>query len=214
MNNSASEGAQGICPNGWHVPSISDYNVLITYLGGTNVAGKKMKSIDANYWDKITFNDNSSGFNAHGGGNKNNSMYFFYKAQAKFWTSTQDGNNAKEIQLESDGPYIFNSYGSSKTAIRSSCRCVKNATTGFNDLNNNIEFNIYPNPTSGIINFNIEGLESQSLDLIIYNSFGQTIVFNQIQNGKIDMNSYCDGLYFYCLKSRGKVIAKGKFIKQ
>lgn len=34
----------GICPMGWHVPSLSDFNILITYVGGQDVAGKKLRS--------------------------------------------------------------------------------------------------------------------------------------------------------------------------
>jgi hypothetical protein len=34
MKNSVSEGAQGICPNGWHVPTHDEYLALINYLGG------------------------------------------------------------------------------------------------------------------------------------------------------------------------------------
>ncbi len=53
MKNSTLEGAQGICPSGWHVPSVADYNVLINYLGGSAVAGRKMKSTNITFWDRL-----------------------------------------------------------------------------------------------------------------------------------------------------------------
>ena len=34
----------GLCPQGWHVPSDAEWDTLIEYLGGQNVAGSKMKA--------------------------------------------------------------------------------------------------------------------------------------------------------------------------
>ena len=34
----------GLCPTGWHVPSDAEWDILVTYLGGTDVAGAKMKA--------------------------------------------------------------------------------------------------------------------------------------------------------------------------
>lgn len=126
MNNSNVAGSQGACPNGWHVPTVEEYSTLINNLGGAAVAGKKMKSEDANYWITVETADNTSGFNALGGGFYMSGMYFHYKNVAKFWTSTEEGANGREVQIEGDGPGMFNSYGSSKTVVRSSCRCIKN----------------------------------------------------------------------------------------
>lgn len=35
---------QGLCPNGWHIPSVAEWNTLRDKLGGGYIAGKKMKS--------------------------------------------------------------------------------------------------------------------------------------------------------------------------
>ncbi len=216
MKEATTESAQGICPTGWHVPSLSEYNILINYLGGSSVAGKKMKSTNLTYWDDITYNDNSSGFNAHGGGHQNSDIYFYYRSQAKFWTSTEDGTDAKEIQIQSSGPYLFNLYGSSKTAIKSSCRCVKNSSSDINLLDNNIEFKIYPNPTTGIVNFSIESKDKTALDLIIYDILGKAIFSGQMLHNQLqlDMSHYGNGIYFYLIKSNDKIVSKGKFSKE
>lgn len=34
----------GFCPQGWHVPSEAEWDILVTYLGGNGVAGAKMKA--------------------------------------------------------------------------------------------------------------------------------------------------------------------------
>jgi uncharacterized protein (TIGR02145 family) len=41
--------ARGLAPAGWHVPTDEEWTVLSTFLGGEDVAGKKMKS--SNGWD-------------------------------------------------------------------------------------------------------------------------------------------------------------------
>lgn len=39
-----------LCPTGWHVPNKNDWDILETYLGGTTVAGGKMKEIGLSHW--------------------------------------------------------------------------------------------------------------------------------------------------------------------
>ena len=39
-----------VCPDGWIVPTLTHWNVLIEYLGGASVAGKKMKLDDNSMW--------------------------------------------------------------------------------------------------------------------------------------------------------------------
>jgi uncharacterized protein (TIGR02145 family) len=54
-----------LCPTGWHIPTSDELNTLIIYLGGTNVAGDKMKKADTFNWpepDKGA--TNLSGFSA------------------------------------------------------------------------------------------------------------------------------------------------------
>lgn len=45
MNGSTTEGAQGICPQGWHVPSKAEVESIFMYLGGQEVSGYKLKKI-------------------------------------------------------------------------------------------------------------------------------------------------------------------------
>lgn len=56
---------QNICPPGWHVPTMSEWNALIDYLGGSSVAGGKMKESSDSYWISPNIGaDNTSGFTA------------------------------------------------------------------------------------------------------------------------------------------------------
>ncbi|MCX6249935.1 MAG: hypothetical protein NTX61_04200 [Bacteroidetes bacterium] len=91
-SDSIPSGRQGICPTGWHIPSNSEWIVLRTFLGGTLVAGAKMKETGTLHWyTPNTGATNSSGFTGLPGGSRStngtfNSMPFY----ADFWSSTVD----------------------------------------------------------------------------------------------------------------------------
>ncbi len=62
MNGSTYVGSQGACPCGWHVPSDEEWKELENYLGGSNIAGGKMKEAGISHWNAPnTGSDNSSG---------------------------------------------------------------------------------------------------------------------------------------------------------
>ncbi len=54
-----------ICPAGWHVPSASEWDELLTYLGGEENAGGPMKESGTSHWlDPNEGATNESGFTA------------------------------------------------------------------------------------------------------------------------------------------------------
>ncbi len=68
-NYTTNQIVQGICPIGWHIPSVSEFTILSDFLGGEFVAGGKMKETGTNQWSwPNTDATNSSGFTALPGG--------------------------------------------------------------------------------------------------------------------------------------------------
>ncbi len=64
-----SAGGQGICPNGWHLPTDAEWITLTTFLGGTSVSGGNMKETGTTHWNSPnTGATNSSGFTGLPGG--------------------------------------------------------------------------------------------------------------------------------------------------
>lgn len=54
---------RNLAPSGWHIPTQSECETLINYLGGKNIAGKKIKDNSLNLWKNInTQATNESGF--------------------------------------------------------------------------------------------------------------------------------------------------------
>lgn len=60
---------RNLCPIGWHIPNRAEWDILIHYLGGEEVASGKLKSSGINFWaSPNTLATNESGFSALPGG--------------------------------------------------------------------------------------------------------------------------------------------------
>ena len=81
---------QGVCPNGWHLPSDAEWQELIDYLGG--VAGGKLKETGTTHWNSPnTGATNESGFTALPGGGRDNYLGTFSTAgYVGYWWSASE----------------------------------------------------------------------------------------------------------------------------
>ncbi len=86
---------QGICPNGWHIPTEKEWDVLINFLGGYEVAGGKLKERGNVHWTPWNSGaTNETGFTALPGGELGYPgdpvFYNFYNIGSigKWWSST------------------------------------------------------------------------------------------------------------------------------
>jgi len=50
MDYATTPGVQGICLSGWHIPTVDEWTILITYLGGNSTAGNEMKETGTTHW--------------------------------------------------------------------------------------------------------------------------------------------------------------------
>ena len=117
-----------ICPQGWHVPTRDEYNVLSTYLGGDSVAGGKMKEPGTDHWQNPNSgadNLTSSGFNARGNGLRRitSGVYDLIKQYSYIWSSTPNGNSAYYRRLKYNTTW-FREYSVSKK-YGFNVRCLK-----------------------------------------------------------------------------------------
>ncbi len=98
MGRENQEGAQGICPDGWHVPTLEEWKSLKNYLGA-NQSGQKMKVTKGHEpsWD----GNNKSGFSAIPGGAGYDDFFGRKGSWALFWASTSaDEHHAWFTQLD------------------------------------------------------------------------------------------------------------------
>lgn len=119
---------ENICPSGWHVPTESEWNKLIDYLGGSSVAGGKMKESSVQYWVAPNLGaDNISAFTALPNGYVGSDGDSHDKLQdASFMVATFDSSgNPKFATIESNNSSI-SIYGTSAKVSGASIRCIKN----------------------------------------------------------------------------------------
>jgi uncharacterized protein (TIGR02145 family) len=81
--------SRGLCPIGWHVPSDAEWTTLEANLGGSSVAGGKMKST-AGWLSPNTGATNESGLTGLPGGFRaNDGTYGFIGNYGDWWSSTE-----------------------------------------------------------------------------------------------------------------------------
>ncbi len=108
-------GNKNVCPTGWHVPTDAEWTVLTDYLGGSSVAGGKMKEVGTTNWNNPnTAATNTSLFSALPGGNHSTIWYNgnIGGEEGNWWSSTESATyNAWLRSLYyNDGGVYGNSY--------------------------------------------------------------------------------------------------------
>jgi len=127
MQYNSTQGVQGICPFGWHFPTDTEWTNLGDNLGGSGVAGGKVKEAGTTHWQSPnTGATNSSGFTGLPGGNLGNSGTFNYLSTNAFlWSSTEYTSTevrCRRLQYYNDN---LSFYEYLKT-LGFSVRCLKN----------------------------------------------------------------------------------------
>lgn len=128
---------QGICPDGWHIPSNDDWYKLLRYVDGVNgtgyyeslTGGTKLKSsIGWNSSDDIPHGTDAYGFSALPGGsyydygNKFNNI----GRESEWWSSDDDGSSRFACGVDMDYSREWARLTDSRDKIDgNSVRCVK-----------------------------------------------------------------------------------------
>ncbi len=91
---------RGICPIGWHVPTSADWTTLSAYLGGSTVAGGKMKATK-NLWSSPNTNaTNSSYFSGLPGGCRDNAgLYKNANTNGYWWSATETSSSEASYRI-------------------------------------------------------------------------------------------------------------------
>lgn len=118
--------SRNIAPVGWHVPSDAEWITLITYLGGVNVAGFKLKDAGNAYWSQPNNASNESGFTALPGGTR--SLYgSFYSIGygGCWWSSTPEYSPEDAWVVSMDYKYLYALRSYTSQGNGHSVRCMK-----------------------------------------------------------------------------------------
>ena len=120
------DAALTACPSGWSLPSDDEWTILSDFLGGSNIAGGKMKETGEAHWNSPNYGaTNSSGFTGLPGGNRNSSGSFNSLGSSGYWWSSSEysGTRAWRRLLNYGNDQV--SRGSGYKTDGYSVRCLK-----------------------------------------------------------------------------------------
>lgn len=118
-----------VCPSGWHLPTIEEWQILIEELGGTSVAGGRLKEPGLDHWDNPNGGSGyDSGFlGLPGSAGVEQITLHEVGVVGHYWSST--GVRAKRLSAQ----HITLNYATGEvntmtnpTLVKLSVRCVKN----------------------------------------------------------------------------------------
>jgi uncharacterized protein (TIGR02145 family) len=114
-----------LAPHGWHVPSDAEWTTLTTYLGGTAIAGDKLKEIGVSHWRNTTTEaTNEIGFTALPGGFRYYIGYINMVGTGCWWSSTEE-DTSEAWTRSLYGNYSFVLKDSDIKEFGFSVRCIK-----------------------------------------------------------------------------------------
>ncbi|WP_168796690.1 FISUMP domain-containing protein [Cognatitamlana onchidii] len=111
------DAAQTACPEGWHLPSKEEWDLLIDYLGGINAAHVFLKPFAMQQGEPVGFNLLAGGWYFAG--------YKDITLKGYYYTSTDGGlpNSWKQVRIEPN--VLVSTSGTVSSGIMQSCRCIK-----------------------------------------------------------------------------------------
>ncbi len=207
-----------LCPPGWHVPDTSDWDRLVRFLGGKEVAGGKLKSkgsleTGTSYWfTPNTSATNESGFSGLPGGAREMDGNFHYLfSHGYFWTSTPDGGNFLCYRMLSyNYPDVLGGSLHIRTGL--SVRCIRNATAGTGEAGDSARNPFRLEVRGDRLRVSCQGM--RQVGGYLSDLSGRTVMQAEPGEGSlgVDVGHLQPGLYFFIVCTRDSRVTF-KFIK-
>ena len=233
MKGSNQPGDQGVCPCDWHVPTDEEWTVLENYLGGSAIAGGKMKEAGTEHWlPPNTGATNSSGFTGLPAGEFdayfNPNKFWLLHTAAVFWTSTQTNQTQALERYLSHNDAACGRLAWYKV-MKYSIRCVKDLPSDIKSESKNLfRFQLnqnYPNPFNPTTKIKYQipdppGMRGINFVTIqVYDVLGNEIAVlvdeeksAGIYEVEFDATGLPSGIYFYKLEVYPAIREAGNFV--
>lgn len=207
---------QGLCPAGWHIPTRAEFDALTSELGGSSIAGEKMKA------------GGSSGFNGILTGYRCTMTGGFRLSPTTsdtisfYWTAEQsDGANAYFYELtEGVNTFMQGAYSPYFKSLGLCIRCIKNGFNSINesgDIDKGIQIN-YLSIADNQIVIEYDLNKSQDINFCISDLWGR-ILYNEnmfSKKGKntnsINISDFAKGIYIIVVSDEKQLVSR-KIIK-
>jgi uncharacterized protein (TIGR02145 family) len=200
-----------ICPDGWQMPSVTDWDLMISTLGGFAVAGGKMKHAGTQYWEPPnTGATNSSGFTAYPNGWRSNSDgQFNFIGQRAGWFALAPGNSTAfrwvSWSIESAGTGAISEHAGL------CIRCFRTVSNVSIEEVQETQLRVWPNPSNGLLRLEIPNLMTR---LVVRNILGQRVFQEEVApTGSFELNNtgWPEGTYLLEIHQRNGEVAIEKW---
>jgi uncharacterized protein (TIGR02145 family) len=120
---------RGICPSGWHVPSVEDWTTLKSYVSSnsecSSCADKHLKATSG--WNSDGNGLDTYGFSALPGGygNSINQFYDYNVGYGGYWWSAREYGSSNAFSLEMNDSDNTNFWGANYKSRVYSVRCLQ-----------------------------------------------------------------------------------------
>ena len=118
---------QGVCPDGWHLPSKDEWGRLIVALGNSGIAGKHLKAVTG--WDKEETDDNNGddayGFSALPTGKVLSSGEFDRIGSNVYYWSSYENGEREAVYMNINNLYTQAYLTGKDKSEKLTIRCVK-----------------------------------------------------------------------------------------
>lgn len=197
---------QGICPEGWHLPSLNEFITLERYV---NYHGNELKAIGQGV--EYGVGTNTSGFSALLTSSRFYDGTFTSIGDPTFWSSSTDYNSTAYVMSIMMG---YNTVGDI-TALKNNgfcVRCLKDNPTSvhmYSEIPTEYAlFQNYPNPFNPITTIKYSVPQSSLISIIIFDVLGKNVatILNEYKPAgsysvEFDGNKLASGIYFYQMRA-------------
>ena len=115
---------RGICPSGWHIPTIEEWTTLTDYAGGSSTAGAKLKA--KSEWNSDGNGTDNYGFSALPGGYYMMNGFSTVGDRGYWWSATElSPVSAPYLIMSYNGNEVGGGNGNFKRWAMMSVRCVR-----------------------------------------------------------------------------------------
>ncbi|MCQ2276867.1 MAG: hypothetical protein MJZ87_07995 [Bacteroidales bacterium] len=217
-SNSNQSGIRGVCPAGWHIPSKAEVNELTSFLGGSSVAGGKLKSSSG--WSCASGaiqGSNESGLNLTPTGyyQASTNTFVYGTTNAYFWVTDMQGslycaascacntnsvsyfnkpeNDQLPIRCLKDGVAFTNIHQTETYGNFNTCSYTYTVSANFNKSFANTAYG-----NSSVVECGVESLDGTKFVSSSNSSINVSISFNHLNYYAVRLYvKTADGKYYY-----------------
>ena len=173
---------RGLCPIGWHIPSLSEWTEMTDSLGGATVAGGKLKEAGLNHWwNPNAGATNESGFTALPAGSRNeNGSFHVLGDNGIFWSSTE-GSSGYAWYMILDHMFPTVSPTNFTKILGLSVRCISNTDPSSYLVFSDKDFNM-------VSSLSLYGYSGSEEIILINSSARESINISSIYTGNPAFN--------------------------